>query len=229
LYYTAGIQAPTREFLDSTHSRYVQATFPQNHVLDDFVKEQAMVHVTLIARRVCKSQLDLYPTDSESSLTKQELTNAWKSSSSTINPHNQEIVKQKKLIPLTSNNVPMTLIGRIRKPTIVFFPWLGQDISSLLVQKGQAYVLSSGLVHVDLPLYPTLHKSTHIKHIHSDAKYIETLSEYEYKAIQTNQGLWSLDAIRRLKPEVIQEVEFQKQATVWKKIWRRIQEIIYAS
>ena len=208
------------------------------HSLEDLVKDQAVVQVTLMARRVCKSQMDfLYPRESLDPIVynslRQEPIHEWKSSSTSTSERNQRLVVVAGKSPTQhlEDIVPMTLVGRIRKPKFPIFPWYyyGQDVSSMLVQKGRALVLSSGLLHVDLPLYPTLHKSTNMKHIKSDAKYIQSLSELEYKAIQTRQGLWSSDSVRELKPELIQEVEFQSKASPWKKLWRRIKETIHVS
>lgn len=128
--------------------------------------------------------------------------------------------------PLNAASKATTLIGSIHIPIYSYIPsWLFyHDLSTLFVQTGQAYVLSSGLLHVDpVPFYSTLHKSVNSKHVKKDVQYIQRLLNYEYKAIQNSVGFWSVDVIRKtLKPHVLQEVEFQTKASAIQKLWRRI-------
>jgi hypothetical protein len=236
----AGIQTPTRNFLQN--KVYTTSHDEPMQSLQALVKDQSIVYVTCVARRGSKNPLDTYPLSEDRNHTmngkEQQPTNtAWKSLSASLSsyPATHSIVALKSqgipsLIP--SDNLPLTVVGRIRKPTFSFLPWWGQDVGSLLVQSGQAHVLSSsssGLLHMDHPLYPILYKSTNNKHILRDAQYIHKLVDYEHKAIQGSHGLWSIDAVRTLKPDVMQEMEFQSKATRVQKVWRRIKERLFGT
>lgn len=99
--------------------------------------------------------------------------------------------------------------------------WLPQDLAESLVQYGRASV--SGVILTTNEEYPIVETSSDLKHLEMDLKYIERLAKVEYQAVKESQGMWSDSMIRKERRDLIDEVEFQTNASVFQKLWKAFQ------
>ncbi|CAB9508735.1 expressed unknown protein [Seminavis robusta] len=58
--------------------------------------------------------------------------------------------------------------------------------------------------------------------IRKDVKYLDRLGKLEYEAAKGSYGMWSDTLIREKRRDIVDEVEFQTNATAWQKLWRWI-------
>lgn len=105
------------------------------------------------------------------------------------------------------------------------------DIAEALVKAGNANVSSNILNYTGVTSDNTLtgrfkskitDTSQRIQDIRSDVTYLERLGGLEFKAAQKTKGMWSYPEVRKIKKELVDEVDFQAKATPIQKIWRRI-------
>lgn len=59
-----------------------------------------------------------------------------------------------------------------------------------------------------------------LKELQKDANYLIRLDRAEYEAAKGSHGMWSDPNIRKSRPDVVEEVEFQTKASAWQKAWR---------
>jgi len=97
-----------------------------------------------------------------------------------------------------------------------------QDLASSLVSCGRANVALG--MHIEIPSMPTVDASTKLGDIESDVKYMDHLSKLEYEAFKARMGMWNVDDVRSMRPDLVEEVEFEVNASRWKKLWRSIRE-----
>ncbi|OEU15534.1 hypothetical protein FRACYDRAFT_269406 [Fragilariopsis cylindrus CCMP1102] len=64
--------------------------------------------------------------------------------------------------------------------------------------------------------------SKRIQDIRNDVKYLDRLTMVEFQAAQKKIGIWSLPEVRKMKKDIIDEVDFQAKATLLQKLWRMI-------
>ena len=102
------------------------------------------------------------------------------------------------------------------RPPGAFF---GKDIGSKLVEEGKAEVASG--IHIDLPPMTTVDGSTKIRDMQADVNYLELLASFEMDAIKQRNGIWSIARIREERPDLVNEAEFELQAGILQKLWRR--------
>jgi len=95
-----------------------------------------------------------------------------------------------------------------------------QDLGSYLVRNGIA-ALSSG-IHIDIPSMTTIDGSTKIGDLENDVKYLDSLATDEYMAFKEKKGIWLNEVTRSHRPDLVDEAEFEMNAGVLKKIWRKI-------
>jgi endonuclease YncB( thermonuclease family) len=105
------------------------------------------------------------------------------------------------------------------RPGMSFFR---KDLGLSLVSAGRANVASG--MHIDIPSMPTVDGSTQLGDIEADVKYLEDLSKAEYEAVKDRKGMWNVDAIRKTRLDLVEEMEFERNASVWKKLWRKFKE-----
>ena len=113
---------------------------------------------------------------------------------------------------------------------------LTTDMAEALVTLGNATVASDVLNYTSLnhngdssekmfagPLKTkVIDTSQRIHDIRRDVKYMDALKKSEFQAAQSSKGMWSDPEVRRMKKEIINEVEFQAKASPLQKIWRMI-------
>ena len=126
----------------------------------------------------------------------------------------------------TSYDIPMdadleqTAICHVRyRPRKQFFR---QDLGCSLVQHGRAGVVTSGGIHIDVPHMPTVDGSEKLGDLEADVKYLEMLASNELNAVKEKKGIWSIESIRNERPDLVEEVEFEMNAGIFRKLWRRI-------
>lgn len=110
------------------------------------------------------------------------------------------------------------------------------DVAETLVKVGNANVASNILNHSsssynsgtsDKVLAGTFKTkitdtSQRIQDIRRDIKYLDRLEILEFEAAQKSIGMWSIPAVRQIKEDIVDEVDFQAKANPLQKIWRRI-------
>lgn len=108
------------------------------------------------------------------------------------------------------------------RPTLLqLFP---TDIATSLLLDGNA-TISSTLVTPNLSSSAKeriTDASERLDDLQRDVKYLEDLAKAEYKAVESETGMWAYPEYRKTKQEVIEEIEFQKSANIFQKLWRRI-------
>jgi len=104
------------------------------------------------------------------------------------------------------------------RPRNAFFR---QDLATSLVRHGRAGVISSGGIHIDISSMPTIDGSTKVGDLQKDVKYLENLVWNEFEAVKERKGIWSVDAIRNERPDLVEEAEFELNAGILRKLWRR--------
>jgi hypothetical protein len=98
------------------------------------------------------------------------------------------------------------------------------DIAESLVKAGNANVTSSMLQSDKSTTSNTkiVDSSQRINDLQKDVKYLDRLAGVEFDAAKRSAGMWSVPEVRKLKQEVIDEVEFQRKSNVFQKAWRWI-------
>lgn len=107
---------------------------------------------------------------------------------------------------------------------VQYRPWKSlfrQDLGHSLVRNGRAGLISSGM-HIEISSMPTVDGSTKVGDLQKDVTYLEELSLDEFEAVKERKGMWSLDAIRNDRPDLVEEAEFELNAGIFQKVWRLI-------
>jgi len=99
-----------------------------------------------------------------------------------------------------------------------------KDLASSLVRYGRASVLTSGSLFAEQNdlMRPKLLSSNDVRHLRNDAKYMDTLQRQEYESIKESLGMWADPEARASKKDVVEEVEYQTKATIFRKVWNWI-------
>ncbi len=133
------------------------------------------------------------------------------------------LLSRRKIGKITDNPIidverEQSAIGCIRyRPKKAFFR---QDLATSLLRNGRAG-LASG-IHIHIENMPTIDGSTKIGDIDKDVKYLDNLSSNEFEAVKDRKGIWSIDSIRNERPDLVEEAEFEINAGLLRKLWRRI-------
>lgn len=68
--------------------------------------------------------------------------------------------------------------------------------------------------------YRSFDMTDSVRDLRRDVAYAERLQKTEYRAAAERRGMWQDSAIRALRPDVVQEAEFQAHAPWYQKLWR---------
>lgn len=110
------------------------------------------------------------------------------------------------------------VIGRISfRPGISIFR---KDLASSLVSFGRAGVASG--MFVDVPSTAISDGSTKLGDIESDAQYLDKLAKVEFEAIKKSKGMWATEEVRRMQSDLVEEAEFEANASIFRKVWRQL-------
>ena len=95
------------------------------------------------------------------------------------------------------------------------------DIAETLIKAGNClpYISSISSQDNNMEIVDT---SKRIQDIRNDVKYLDRLTMVEFQAAQKKIGIWSLPEVRKMKKDIIDEVDFQAKATLLQKLWRMI-------
>ena len=122
-------------------------------------------------------------------------------------------------IPMDTD-LEQTAICHVRyRPRERFFR---QDLGCSLVRHGRAGVVTSGGIHIDVPHMPTIDGSKSLSDLEANVKYLETLANNEFNAVKEKKGIWSIESIRNERPDLVEEADFEMNAGILRKLWRRI-------
>ena len=67
-----------------------------------------------------------------------------------------------------------------------------------------------------------LDSSQRVDDLRKDVKYLEELSRAELEAVKSKRGIWAFPEVRETKFELVEEIEFQANANIFQKLWRRL-------
>jgi hypothetical protein len=97
------------------------------------------------------------------------------------------------------------------------------DIAVSLLLAGNAGASSSvSLSHGIDPIETIADSSQRVDDLRKDVKYLETLAQAEYEALGSQKGIWAFEDVRETKSDVLEEIEFQANASIFQKLWRRL-------
>lgn len=100
------------------------------------------------------------------------------------------------------------------------------DIAESLIATGNASVSSTILgreiVSSDNASTCIQDSSQRLQDLRNDVKYLDRLAKTEFEAARQSMGMWSVPEVRESKREVVEEVEFQCNASFIQKVWRWI-------
>ena len=119
------------------------------------------------------------------------------------------------------------------RPRWQLFP---TDVAEDLLKEGKTNVASTILNHSSVSYnsgtgdnalagaFKTIITDTsqRIQDIRRDVKYLDRLETLEFEAAQKSVGMWSVPEIRKIRKDIVDEVDFQAKASPLKKIWRVI-------
>lgn len=94
------------------------------------------------------------------------------------------------------------------------------DLASSLLQHGRANT-AAGL-HVEMPSHRTIDGSTNLGDMEADVKYLENLAQKEFEAVKRKKGMWQNEDIRESRQDLVKEADFEENATIFQKLWRRL-------
>jgi len=199
----AGIKAPPF---------YPPCTESPNEWLRHLATNQTPISCKFLSRRI------LQPTEQ----TKNNIYN-YDNDDMNIDSTMQSTKRQRDTINLFHNDTidvdnEQVAICQIKfRPSNHFFR---KDLAASLVLHGRASVASN--VHIDMPTKPTIDGSTILGDIEADVKYIESLVKEEFEAVKGKKGMWGIDEIRNQRPDLVDEAEFDANAGILRKVWRRL-------
>jgi len=183
------------------------------------VADKTSVVCTLLSRRVSKKQLDLFPEAMNEKETTTSTTYRDPSSARRTQHSNQKWRQVADQYSPSSSDVQQIAVCFIKyRPGLSL---LRKDLGATLVNYGRAGIASSG-IHVDIPSMPTIHGSMQVKSLRSDAAYVESLGRLGFEAVKESRGMWSDENIRKERPDLVEEAEFEGRAGFIHKLWRRI-------
>ena len=97
------------------------------------------------------------------------------------------------------------------------------DLAEFLARTGRAGVEDGddgGLLARHDPRDRISDASASVAILKGDAAYLVRLGHAEYEAARGSHGMWADPDVRRRRPDVVDEIEFQETAPWWKKLWR---------
>uniref|UniRef100_A0A6V0ASV0 Uncharacterized protein n=1 Tax=Pseudo-nitzschia australis TaxID=44445 RepID=A0A6V0ASV0_9STRA len=201
-------------------------------VLERLAKKRTLVSCQLLGREV------LTPLEGNDESAYQQNI---QQSSSSVDENNSSVYFYDDIN--SNNEVPTVLDGcQVALCKITYRPQFLQifptDLAETLVEAGNGSVASNLLFHSSSPhtenckrddILTTAFKreitdaSQRIQDIRNDVKYLDKLAILEFEAAQKSKGMWSVPEVRQMKKEIVDEVDFQAEASLLQKIWRRIQ------
>jgi len=108
-------------------------------------------------------------------------------------------------------------------------PLFSTDIAESMVRYGRASPSGGGLFgelrrpsqnNTDYYEEKVVDVTDSRKELQKDANYLIRLDRAEYEAAKGSHGMWSDPNIRKSRPDIVEEVEFQTKASPWQKAWR---------
>ncbi len=185
--------------------------------LDRLAKERTLVSCQLLARQVAAAIPG-------------ELSKSEKRSISQIMPEFSENPQVRDEIgsnlPRPYHEQEQLAICRVTyRPT--FFQFFPTDIAESLIATGNASVSSNILARevtssVTTASTSITDSSQRLQDLRNDVKYLDRLAKAEFEAARQSMGMWSVPEVRESKRDVVEEVEFQCNASFLQKVWRWI-------
>jgi hypothetical protein len=101
------------------------------------------------------------------------------------------------------------------------FQLVATDMADSMVRFGRSSAATDGLSYAESG-GRMIDTTTNVKMLRKDANYLEQLGNAEFEAAKGSYGMWADPEVRKSqgRADVIEEVLFQTEASVWKKMWR---------
>jgi hypothetical protein len=133
------------------------------------------------------------------------------------------VLPELQSLDLGTNNNPeeeQVVVGRLYyRPSL--FQLFATDLAYPLVRYGHACVESEMFMkNTHTAGSRITDSSTGLETLRKDVNYLDRLGKLEYDAAKGFYGMWSDTMIRDKRRDIVDEVEFQSNASVWQRLWR---------
>lgn len=125
------------------------------------------------------------------------------------------------LNPPSNNTQQLALCRLTYRPKVLQL--FSTDIAETLIKAGNACVSSTMMGTSstnDAAPMKIVDSSQRLQDLRNDVKYLDRLAQTELEAAKKSAGMWSVPDVRKMKREVVEEVDFQMKANVFQKLWR---------
>lgn len=95
-----------------------------------------------------------------------------------------------------------------------------KDLGTIMVGSGRAAVAEG--IFMENESMSNVDSSTRIIDLKNDANYMEHLGKMEYDAFKNSMGMWAYPSVRETRPDLLEEANFEANASIWRKLWRRL-------
>jgi len=99
-------------------------------------------------------------------------------------------------------------------------PLLGKDLGETMVKFGRAVASQDAGLYAHTATEQVVDATKDITTLRKDVSYMERLERAEYEACNGSYGVWADPNYRENRRDVVEEVEFQQKASVFRKAWR---------
>jgi hypothetical protein len=125
--------------------------------------------------------------------------------------------------PEEDEEAEQVIVGRLYyRPSL--FQLFATDVAFPLVRYGHACVESEIFIknrHTSTASSSRImDASTGLETLRKDVKYLDRLGKLEYEAAKGYYAMWSDTTIRDKRRDIVDEVEFQSNASLWQRLWR---------
>lgn len=165
-----------------------------------------MVKLQLLGRRIAESEAS---TSNRENKTKRDVSDVY--------PDIQSATEDSST---NNKGEEQTAVARIYYRRNMFQVF-ATDVADSLVRYGHACVNSEIFMKNEHTKgTKVVDASASVSDLRKDIRYLESLEKLEYEAAKKSYGMWSDSQIRKMRRDIIDEVEFQSKASIWQKLWR---------
>lgn len=94
--------------------------------------------------------------------------------------------------------------------------------SSLIATATSSDILDEESISSETKKEKIIDASLRLDDLRRDATYLEKLAKAEFDAVEKEAGIWAFPEVRETKRDIVEEIEFQKTANIFQKLWRRL-------
>lgn len=190
---------------------YASNDYQRGEWLAQLAKEQTKVTLELIGRRVITDNHNNNSNNNKPTRSKRDVTVVLPElesfdldlASNSSNPEEEQVI-----------------VGRLYyRPSLLQL--FATDVARPLVRYGHACVESEMFMKNSHTASSRItDASTGLETLRKDVNYLDRLGKLEYDAAKGFYGMWSDTMIREKRRDIVDEVEFQNNASLWQRLWR---------